>query len=128
MKQNTQHGFTLLELIITIVIVSLLLTATLPSFQRYSTRASVLDGRYKLIEVMQLQNHYFSKHASYTVDLVGDLQLDKLQSDKGDYRIVAAPCNRDIALCVKLSALPMREGLMPLTLDSFGNASPENLW
>ena len=118
----------MLELIITIVIVSLLLTATLPNFQRYSTRTSVLDGRYKLIEIMQLQNHYFAKHASYTVDLVGDLQLVKPQSDKGDYRIVAAPCGRDITSCVQLSAVPLREGLMPLTLDSFGKVSPENLW
>lgn len=127
MQHHLPQGFTLLELIITIAIIGLLLTLTLPNYQHYSTKATSLAAQHQLIEIMQLQNQYFSNHASYTTKLAEDLEVNP-NSDTGDYYITARPCYQEINQCVELNASPLRDGLPPITLDSLGNTSPDSVW
>lgn len=123
-----QKGFSLLELITAIAIIALLLTIALPSYHRYSERLSVIDARHKLLEIMHLENRYFSEQSTYTIRLVSDLGVESLVSDRGDYRIVASTCGSGIRHCVELKAVATTDRRPDLIIDSSGNKSPPALW
>jgi len=119
-------AFTLLELMVVVAIIALLLVITLPSYHQYSERIAITAARHKLVEIMYLQNRYFSEHATYTARLTADLGIATLNSERGDYRITASACGRGIAECVALTATAAAKP--NLMLDSFGNKSPPELW
>ena len=123
-----QKGFTLLELVVVIAIIALLLTVALPSYHRYSERLSIIDGRHKLVEIMHLENLYFTKQSTYTTKLTADLGVENLISDRGDYRITASACGSGIYHCVQLTAIALKENKPNLSIDSLGNKSPAALW
>ena len=129
-RRRHARGFTLVELIVTIAIVALLLTAAVPAYRAYSDKLRVLDGRNRLVELMYLQDKYFAEKATYTVDMVKHMGLDDALSDKGHYRVTAAACGGGIAECVRLSAAPVDKdaGLQTLTLDSRGARTPQKSW
>ena len=124
------RGYTLVELMVTIAIVALLLTAALPAYRAYGEKLAVVDARNRLLELMYLEDQYFAEKATYTADLIKHLGLEDTLSDRGRYRITAAACGGGIAECVRLSAAPVAEdsGLQTLTLDSRGARTPQKLW
>ena len=123
-----QRGFTLLELIVAIAIVALLLTIALPNYHRHSEKLSVIDAKHKLMEIMHLENRYFSEHATYTVGITSDLGVASLVSDRGDYQIEATACGAGIHQCVELRAVAIKGDKPELIIDSLGNKSPKALW
>jgi type IV pilus assembly protein PilE len=69
-----KKGFTLIELVVAVCIVAILLTLSLPSYQRQlrNTRRSL--GAAELLQVMMRQEQYFVDHKRY-VDTLTDLGL-----------------------------------------------------
>ena len=69
MTYRRQPGFTLIELMITIVIIAMLLMLTLPVYQQQlrSTRRGL--GIAALLETMMRQEQYFIDHKRYADDL-----------------------------------------------------------
>ena len=123
-----QKGFTLLELIVVIAIIALLLTIALPNYHRYGERLSIIDARHKLVEIMYLENRYFTEQATYTVALTSDLGIETLVSDRGDYQITANACGDGIHHCIELRAVAVTGHKPDLVIDSLGNKSPQALW
>ena len=123
-----QKGFTLLELIVTIAIVALLLTIALPSYHRHGERLSIIDAQHKLLEIMHLQNRYFSEYATYTVGITSDLGVASAVSDRGDYQVSANACGVGIHQCIELRAVAIKGGKPDLIIDSLGNKRPKALW
>ena len=129
-RRLSARGYTLVELMATIAIVALLLTAAVPAYRAYGEKLALVDGRNRLVELMYLEDKYFAEKATYTVDLIKHLGVEDTLSDRGRYRISAAACGDGIAECVRLSAAPVAEdsGLQTLTLDSRGTRTPQKLW
>ncbi len=123
-----QRGFTLLELIVAIAIFGLLLTIALPNYHRHGEKLAIIDAKHKLVEIMHLENKYFSEHATYTVGITSDLGVGSSASDRGDYQIVANACGVGIHQCVELKAVAVKGDKPELVIDSLGNRHPEVLW
>jgi type IV pilus assembly protein PilE len=67
MKRSS--GFTLIELMITVVIVAILVSVALPSYQRYVARAVRASGQQFLTDLAQRQEQYFLDVRQYATGL-----------------------------------------------------------
>lgn len=119
------HGFNLIELMVTIVIISILAAVALPSYRGYVTKSNRTDGTSALLRLMDLQERYFSNQfpPTYTDDLT-NLGLDDPQITENEkYSIEAAPCaGSTITNCVLLTATALNDQVSDgnLTLNSLG--------
>ena len=104
MTQN--KGFTLIELMIVVVIVGILASIALPSYQQYIMRANRTDGISSIQMLLDAQERYYADHISYTADLTKLGLADPYITPEGNYSIKAAACSPTIPLsqCVELTA------------------------
>lgn len=63
------HGFTLIEVMITVAIVSLLVTIAVPSYSEYVTRSKRSEGQRELLRLASLMEQRFLDARAYTEDL-----------------------------------------------------------
>jgi type IV pilus assembly protein PilE len=63
---QTQQGFTLVELLITMVIVSILAAIAIPSYSSYIQRSRRTDAKSALLDLASLEERYFSTNNTYT--------------------------------------------------------------
>jgi type IV pilus assembly protein PilE len=82
MKTNKQSGFTLIELIITVAIVSILAGIALPSYFNYVKRAHRADAKTALLTNAQFLERKFTIDNAYRAagDDIGDVALPVTQS------------------------------------------------
>ena len=74
-KRNGKSGFTLLELLIVVIIVSILAAVALPQFGKMTKRAKVTEGFNTVGAILTAQSIYFQEKSDYA-DAIGDLLVD----------------------------------------------------
>lgn len=127
-----QRGFTLIEVMIVVVIVAILITVALPSYQGSLQKGRRSDAMSALMDVANRQEQRMLDRGAYTTDLtqLGFLASPMI-SEEGFYSVTAAACvSGTIANCYLLTAAP-RPGspqlddtrCASLTLDSRGTRS-----
>ncbi len=137
-SNNAKYGcriaaFSLLELLFAMVISAIILSLAINTYDRYQIKIQYLDGRNKLLEIMQKQHHHFAEHLTFTDQLesLGFSSIDHaVLSDHQHFRIRAAPCQTVIAQCVRLTATATdpTNDVDTLTLDSMGRRTPADIW
>jgi type IV pilus assembly protein PilE len=109
-KRNPQRGFTLIELMITVVIIAILASVAYPSYNRYVVKTRRTEGRNLLAEIRAEQERYYSQRNTYTTDLSAlglTVTGGGVLSENGHYSVSAAACSGStIASCVMLTAAP----------------------
>ncbi|MCD4781934.1 MAG: prepilin-type N-terminal cleavage/methylation domain-containing protein [Candidatus Omnitrophica bacterium] len=65
MKKENKQGFTILEIMITIVILSVIVAFTIPSFTKSIRRSQLRAARLNLISIHASQRIYKAKKANY---------------------------------------------------------------
>ena len=99
---SNHKGFTLIELMIVVVIVGILSSIALPSYQQYVRKANRADGMSAIQMILDAQERYYADHIKYTTTL-SDLGVSDV-SPEGHYKITAAACGGGISQCVELTA------------------------
>jgi len=66
---HIMRGFTLAELMTTLVVVAVLASVAYPSYQSQILKSKRSEGKALLFEVMQLQERFKTENGSYTADL-----------------------------------------------------------
>ena len=64
-KPNRISGFTLIELMVTIVIVAILTAIALPSYQSYVKRANIKAAQTDLVSLSLVFENYYQRNLSY---------------------------------------------------------------
>lgn len=112
---HRQQGFSLIELMIVVVILAVLAAIAVPNYQEYLLKSGRSEGQAKLLEVMQMQQRFYSQNQAYTTNLgagglgyAGVAANAAAPSEDGRYLITAAVCAAGIpiAACVLLRAAP----------------------
>jgi prepilin-type N-terminal cleavage/methylation domain-containing protein len=88
--KNDNRGFTLLELMITVIIVGVLAALAVPRFMNSSIRAKQAEAQGILKQIYTLETGYFQEHAVYTTDL-NVLGVELLDNDRYSYSVVVTP-------------------------------------
>jgi len=91
MINKTQKGFTLVEVMIAVVILSILLAIAVPSYSKFMTKSRRTDATNMLIKVAGEQRRFFSDHNRYGASMA-DLgyDADPMPSENGLYNITVA--------------------------------------
>lgn len=88
MIKNIQkiNGFTLLELLITLLIIGILATLAYPTYIHLQYRAHRTDGQIALLTTAGYLEHYFSTYNTYLGANMSEINAPKM-SPKGFYQI-----------------------------------------
>ena len=124
-------GFNLIELMITLVIIGLLTSILLPSYNEYVLQSRRSQGIAMLMEVMQHQERFFTEQITYSSDLSALGLTVPVLSKNEHYIISASRCGSTaINRCVQLTATPqgIQAGDGNIMLNSLGERSPDNYW
>jgi type IV pilus assembly protein PilE len=71
-SKKSQGGFTLIELMITVVIIGILAAVALPSYSSYIARARRADARTQLLQATQFMQRFYAANDSYSSDRAGN--------------------------------------------------------
>lgn len=119
-RQSRHTGaFTLPELLVTLVIVSLLLSLALPAYRGQIVRAKRVQAQAALLKTMQQQERYYAQHNRYLAFAAGSTEPQAAQfawwsGDGGEeaavrsaYELDAVACaGASLVQCVLLRARP----------------------
>lgn len=122
-EMKMQKGFSLIELMMVVAIISIIASIAIPAYQRNIQKSSHDNAMNELLDIMRAQENYFANNFSYTDDL-SDINYSNphtVESDK--YRISAGTCADGSAItsCVLLTATPINgQPRGAMTLNSRG--------
>jgi len=86
MNRSRRPGFSLIELVITLAIVAILATITVPSFSGLVARSRRSDAISTLLQVQLAQEHWRAEQLAYAPDLAA-LGRQTAESKDGYYRL-----------------------------------------
>ena len=131
MSHRTARGFTLLELMITVLIVAILAAIAYPSYQSYLARAYRSEAYTALNQWANLQEQYFLDQRHYASDMTNlGAPAHPFVTDAGHYRIQAVATATGFTLTATAldNQLALDSACPTLTLSSDGVRAPEVCW
>ena len=131
MSHRTACGFTLLELMITVLIVAILAAIAYPSYQSYLARAYRSEAYTALNHWANLQEQYFLDQRHYAGDMTNlGAPANPFVTDAGHYRIQAVATATGFTLTATAldNQLALDSACPTLTLSSDGVRAPEVCW
>lgn len=89
-NRTRKHGFTLIEVLITVAIIGILGAVAYPSYSSYVTKSKRAEPQKELLELANLMEQYFIDHREYT-DKLSELggSGDSYLTESGNYTISA---------------------------------------
>ncbi len=93
------YGFSLLELLVTMAIISILAVIAYPSYQSHIIKTRRNDGKISLLHLAAQMERYYATHNSYQGAIIGGNKTSTIQanniSSEGWYTMQISQSNRD---------------------------------
>jgi type IV pilus assembly protein PilE len=106
--KRAQQGFSLIELMITVAVVSILTAVALPSYQQYQVRAGRAEGKAALLRAAQWLERAATVTGSYPAQTAFPTGLGS--SESGRYTIAYVPAPTTGGATYTLTATPVSTG------------------
>jgi prepilin-type N-terminal cleavage/methylation domain len=94
-------GFTLLELVIVVLIISILAAIAIPQYRQYVVRSHRVDAQSALVELAARQERFYYTNNAYTDDLA---KLNAVSTQAGELYSVDIPSASSTGYTVRASA------------------------
>lgn len=123
------RGFTLIEVMITVVIVAILATVAFPSYQTYIVRANRSAAQALMLDLANQEHQYFAANRSYATltDLSFSMPADLSAKYTATMTAVTGP-PPGFTITFTPVVGSVQAGDVTLTLDSTGNKTPADKW
>ena len=131
MNHRTAHGFTLLELMITVLIVAILAAIAYPSYQSYLARAYRSEAYTALNQWANLQEQYFLDQRRYADDMSSlGAPANLFVTAAGHYSVQTTATETGFTLTATAldNQLTLDSACSTLTLSSDGVRAPKDCW
>jgi type IV pilus assembly protein PilE len=112
---RNHHGFTLVEMMIVLAIVSILAAMVYPSYARQVVKSRRIEAQLALVEAMQKQEQYRALHHTYVAFSSSAADADSREfrwwlgtrPENSAYELDGRACDgQDISQCIELRAIP----------------------
>ena len=122
-------GFTLIELMVTVVIVAILASIAIPSYRQYVIRGNRTAAQAVMMEIATRQQQYFVANRVYaTADELG-FALPPEVADNYDFAIEVRPAEEPPpGFEIRFEAIESQASDGDLTLNSEGVKGPAEKW
>lgn len=137
------HGFTLIELMITVAIVAILASVALPSYQNYIARGRRDTAKACVMEIAQFMERHYTTNMAYTAATPFEIDpvtsnnrrfvcINELQIRNGLYNFDFTANPTATAFTVRATAqggqATRDAACSPLTITQTGAKEPANCW
>ena len=120
------RGFTLIELMTVVVVISILAAIAVPSYLRYSYRARRAEGQEMLLRIANAQERYYATNNHY--GSLSDVGFAITTSPKGYYSVDIPASASTSPLSFTVEAVPQgpqaKDVCGTLTIDNTGKKLP----
>lgn len=105
-KQFSNNGFTLIELMTVVIIVGILAAIAYPAYMNHLYKARRSDAQTALLNLSVLMEHYFTENNTYSGATLTGFGFSSNLSPQGYYQLTIAPT----ATSYTLTATPVAGG------------------
>jgi type IV pilus assembly protein PilE len=119
MNKRPAAGFTLIELVITMIVLAVLLAIAIPSYEEFVQRSRRADGRELLSSLAQAQGRYYANNARYATTLT-ELGISDATSEHDHYTATLAVNGRGYRITAAPHGVQANDPCGALTLDDLG--------
>jgi len=104
MNRN-QQGFNLIELMITVVIIGILASIAIPTYNQHVQESNRSEGMTMALDILRAQENYAINNLTYSTDLTAMDFPSPYKSPSGLYQFSAGQCgSTPITDCVNITA------------------------
>ena len=130
---GNEKGFSLIELMITVVIIGLLAAVAIPSYRSHVIRTQRSDGKTALLEAAQRMERFFTNNNTYAGATVGNNAADTIRAASGEglYTLSFPAANPLTPTTYTIQAAKNNandDGCNTLTINQQGVKAPAACW
>ncbi|OUR75038.1 prepilin-type N-terminal cleavage/methylation domain-containing protein [Colwellia psychrerythraea] len=131
-KGRKVKGFTLIELMITVAIISILATVAYPSYNDFVVRSNRAEAPRELVRLANLQEQLFVDSRVYTAKMsdLGVGTADDFETPSGNYKISATVVGSTFTLTANAQGIQATndENCKKIEITDTGRKTPISCW
>lgn len=129
-NKSAQHGFTLIELMIVVIMIGIISMIAVPAYQEYSRKARRSEALATIAEVATAQEKFYSENLRYaaSIDALPNFGADPYITPSGDYSVTTDTTSTYRITANAIGRQAADTKCLQLRLFADGSKTPADCW